>query len=134
MAKRKVKSQIHNLIPDHKKLRIDPIPLREGGVRHTVGKLSTKVTSFLETSSQSEVCTRSYKPAKLQEFQHWKISGLPFGSLVTKNHLDEGVLGRCIIYYMEEGGGFPRVRAMVNLVNLRSPMAHPNTKGAPTLC
>jgi hypothetical protein len=38
MAKRKVESQIGSLTLDHRKLRIDPIPLRAGGVRHVVGK------------------------------------------------------------------------------------------------
>jgi hypothetical protein len=32
---------------------------------------------------------------------------------------------------MGEGGGFPRIRAMVSLVNPESPVAGPNTKGAP---
>jgi hypothetical protein len=32
---------------------------------------------------------------------------------------------------MGEGGGFPRVRAVVNLVSLRLPVVYPNTKGAP---
>jgi hypothetical protein len=31
---------------------------------------------------------------------------------------------------MGEGGGFPRVRAMVSLVSPESPVACPNTKGA----
>jgi hypothetical protein len=31
-------------------------------------------------------------------------------------------------YYMEEGGGFPRVRAVVSQVSPRSPVACPNTK------
>ncbi len=31
---------------------------------------------------------------------------------------------------MGEGGGFPRVRAMVSLVSLELPMACPSTKGA----
>jgi hypothetical protein len=34
----------------------------------------------------------------------------------------------------EEGDGFPQVRAMVNLVIPKSPVAFPNTKGAPTMC
>jgi hypothetical protein len=38
-----------------------------------------------------------------------------------------------IIYYKGEGGGFPQVRAMVNLVNLSLPMARPNTKSAQTM-
>jgi len=32
---------------------------------------------------------------------------------------------------MGEGGGFPRVRAMVSLVSLELPMTCPSTKGAP---
>jgi len=47
MAKRKAKSQIDNLTPDHKKSGIDPIYLAADDVRHTVGKLSIKVTILL---------------------------------------------------------------------------------------
>jgi hypothetical protein len=64
------------------------------------------------------------------------ISGLPFGpfgSPETKSHLDEGLAERCIVYYMGEGGGFPRVRAVLSLVNLRSPVARFSTKSAPTM-
>jgi hypothetical protein len=31
---------------------------------------------------------------------------------------------------MEEGGDFPRIRAMVNLVSPKLPVAYPSTKGA----
>jgi len=41
------------------------------------------------------------------------ISGLPLG---TKSHLDVGPVGNQKIYYKGEGGGFPQVRAIVNLV------------------
>jgi len=37
------------------------------------------------------------------------VSGLLFGSLETKNHLDVGAVGRHREYCMGEGGGFPRV-------------------------
>jgi hypothetical protein len=47
MAKRKVESQIVNLTPDQKKLRIDPIYLAVDNMRHTVGKLSTRATTLL---------------------------------------------------------------------------------------
>jgi hypothetical protein len=33
-----------------------------------------------------------------------------------KSHLDVAPAERCIEYYMGEGGGFPRVRAVVSLV------------------
>jgi hypothetical protein len=55
MAKRKVGSQIGNLTPDHKKSGIDSTPMRAGGVGHTVGKLLTRATTLLQTSSQFEV-------------------------------------------------------------------------------
>jgi hypothetical protein len=34
------------------------------------------------------------------------------------------------VYYMGEGGGFPRVRAVVSQVSLKLPVACPSTKGA----
>jgi hypothetical protein len=59
------------------------------------------------------------------------ISGLPLGSLGTKSHLDVAPMENCRVYYMGEGGGFPRVQAVVSLVNPKSLVARPNTKGAP---
>ncbi len=58
------------------------------------------------------------------------ISGL-LGSPGTKNHSDVGAAERRKEYYMGEGGGFPRVQAMVSFVSLGLPVACPNTKGAP---
>ncbi len=57
------------------------------------------------------------------------VSRLLLGNLGTKSHLDVGVGGRHREYYMGEGGGFPRVRAMVSLVSPELPVACPNTKG-----
>jgi hypothetical protein len=56
------------------------------------------------------------------------VSGLHFGSLGTKSHLGVGVAEQCKEYYMGEGGGFPRVQAVVSQVSPRSPVACPNTK------
>jgi hypothetical protein len=42
------------------------------------------------------------------------ISGLLFESPKTKSHSNVGVAERHEVYYMGEGGGFPRVRAMVS--------------------
>jgi hypothetical protein len=64
MAKRKVRNQTNNLIPDHQKSKIDSTSMCAGGVRHAVEKLSMRATSLLETSSQSEVWAKSYDPAK----------------------------------------------------------------------
>ncbi len=59
------------------------------------------------------------------------VSGLLLGSLGIKSHSDVGVVERHREYYMGEGDGFPRVRAVVSLVNPESPVACPSTKGAP---
>ncbi len=42
-------------------------------MQHTVGKLLTRNTTFLETSSQSEVCMQSYKGSKSWKFQFWEF-------------------------------------------------------------
>jgi hypothetical protein len=44
------------------------------------------------------------------------ISRLPLGSLGTKSHLDVAHVKKRRVYYKEEVGGFPQVRAVVNLV------------------
>jgi hypothetical protein len=44
------------------------------------------------------------------------ISGLPIGSPGKNNHLDVGSVESHRVYYKGEGGGFPQVRAVVNLV------------------
>jgi len=44
------------------------------------------------------------------------ISRLQLGSPGKKSHLDVAPVERCKEYYMGEGGGFPRVRAVVSLV------------------
>jgi hypothetical protein len=46
---------------------IDPTLVRAGRVRHTVGKLSRRATSFLQTSSQLEVRARNYEMPKSRE-------------------------------------------------------------------
>jgi len=44
------------------------------------------------------------------------ISGLPLWNPGTKIHLDVGPMERCRVYYKGEGGGFPQVWVVVNLV------------------
>jgi hypothetical protein len=48
-----------------------------------------------------------------------------------KNHLDVAPVERCRVYYMGEGGGFPRVRVVVSLMSPESPVACPSIKVAP---
>ncbi len=50
-----------------------------------------------------------------------RISGFPLGNPKTKCHLDVGFVERHRIYYKGEGGGFPQVRAMMNLVSPSCP-------------
>jgi hypothetical protein len=47
MAKRKLGSEIGNLIPDHKKSKIDPISVRANGMRYAVRKLSMRAKTLL---------------------------------------------------------------------------------------
>jgi len=61
------------------------------------------------------------------------ISGLPDKSPETKCHLDVGLMERHRVYYKGEGGGFPQVWAMVNLVSPRLPVVRLKTKSASTM-
>ncbi len=62
------------------------------------------------------------------EFQDSHLGVLSPG---TKSHLDVVPVESCKVYYMGEGGGFPRIRAVVSFVSPKLLMACPSTKGAP---
>jgi len=47
MAKRKPESEIGNLIPNHKKSKIDPISVRANGMRYAVRKFLMKAKTLL---------------------------------------------------------------------------------------
>ncbi len=61
------------------------------------------------------------------------ILGLSLRSPGIKCHLDVGPMASYKVYYKGEGGGFPQVQVVVNLVSLNLPVARPNTKSAPTM-
>jgi hypothetical protein len=105
--------------------------MRAGEVQHTVGKLSTRRTSLLQTSPQLEVWTKSYNFTKWRESKSGQFRDSSLGVPGQKNHSNVGAAERHKKYYMGEGGGFPRVRVVVNLMNPRSPMACLSTKGVP---
>jgi hypothetical protein len=65
---------------------------------------------------------------KVPGVQTGTVSGLHFGSPGKKSHLDASAAESCKKYYMGEGGGFPRVQAVVSQVNPRSFVACPNTE------
>jgi hypothetical protein len=62
-----------------------------------------------------------------------RISDLQLGSPGTKWHQSAGLMAKHIEYYKGEGGDFPQVRAIVNLVNLCLPMSRLCIKSAPTM-
>jgi hypothetical protein len=132
MAKRKARNQTSSLIPDHKKSGIDPTSMCADGVRYTVGKISTRTTTLIQTSSQLEVWAKSYGPAKLREsnFSNFRTPLLRVPG--QKGHLDVSLVEKRKEYYMGERGGFPRIRAVVNLMNPKSHVACPSTKGVAT--
>ncbi len=76
------------------------------GVQHDVEKLSKRATRV----------------------QTGTILRLLLGSPGKKCHSDVASARSCREYYKGEGGGFPRVRAVVSQVSPRLPMACPNTK------
>jgi hypothetical protein len=76
--------------------------------------------------------TKLWDP-KVTRVQALAISKFPFENPEKKCHLDVGLVKRHIVYYKGEGGDFPQVRVMVNLVSLRLPMVRPNTKSAQTM-
>jgi len=55
--------------------------------------------------------------SKVPGVQTGTVSGLHFGSLGKKSHSDANLAESCREYYMGEGGGFPRVRAVVSQVS-----------------
>jgi len=65
---------------------------------------------------------------KVLGVQTGTVLGLHFGSFVKKCHSNASAAEKHREYYMGEGDGFPRVRAVVSQVNLGLPVACPNTK------
>ncbi len=57
------------------------------------------------------------------------VLGFLLGNPMTKSHSDVGAMGRHKEYYMGEGGGLPRVQAVVSLVSLELPVACLSIKG-----
>jgi len=51
-----------------------------------------------------------------------------FGSPGKKSHLDASAVESCKEYYMGEGGGLPRVRAVVSQMSPSSLVVCPNTE------
>ncbi len=116
MVKRRVGNQIVNLTPDQKKLGIDPIYLVIEGMRHTIGKLLIRAIILFYTTSWFEVCSQSYGAPKLRKSQPTRFRDSHSRVSREKSHLDVGSVASHRVYYKGEGGDFPQVRAVVNLM------------------
>jgi hypothetical protein len=131
MAKGRVRSQITSLTPDQKKSC--PIYLAADNVPHTIGKLSTRATTLLQTALQSKVYSQNYGAPKSQEcllarfrYSHARVPG-------KKSHLDVGPVERSRVYY--KGGRWwlpPSPNRGESCVSVL-PLVHLSTKGAPIM-
>jgi hypothetical protein len=63
-----------------------------------------------------EIGSREIWAPKVMGFQPGIVSGLLLRSPGKKSHLDVASAESCKVYYMGEGGGFPRVRAVLSQV------------------
>jgi len=88
-------------------------------VQHTVGKFSRRATTLVQTSPQSEFGARSYERPKSRESKPGQFRDSTLGvprkraiwMQMWRRATENTILG--------EGGGFPRVRAVVSQVNPR---------------
>jgi hypothetical protein len=89
-----------------------------------------RATTLVQTSSRTDSAVGSYELPKSwysTRDSFGTISGLQLGSLGKKSHLDVASVESCREYYKGEGGGLPRVRAVVSQVspNARGLSPHP---------
>jgi len=82
---------------------------------------------LIRRSKQRAITSQSLESPNRDSF------GTPPWESWDKSHSDVGVVERCKEYYMGEGGGFLRVRAMMSLVSSKLHVACPSTKGAPEI-
>ncbi len=71
---------------------------------------------------------------KSPNFRILRISKFPIWESRSKMTFGRWLVARHKEYYKGEGGGFPQVWALVNLVSLCLPVARPCTKDVPTCC
>jgi hypothetical protein len=122
MVKRRAGNQIGSLTPDSGVCR------RSATHRWKALKESYKFAlDFIPIGGLSK---KLWMP-KVPGVQTGIVSKLPLGSPETKSHLDVAPVEWYRVYYMGEGGGFLRIRAVVSQVSPKLPVASPSTKGAP---
>jgi hypothetical protein len=102
------------------------------GVRYAVGKISTRPTTSVQTSSRSELAVGSYELPKSRDSTRDSFgttSGLHFGSPGNLCHLDVAPTGRRRVYYREYGGGILPARGVVCPSESECPWLVPTPKG-----
>jgi hypothetical protein len=133
MTQKKVGNQIDNLTPDHLKVGNWPDFLACRWHATYRWKAFDKGYNFSsDLITIRGLNTKLWGP-KVARIPTLGISGLPFGSLKTKCHLDVGLVEKHRIYYKGEGDGFPQVQAVVSFVSLSLLMVRPSTKNAPIM-
>ncbi len=118
MAKRRAGSQIASLTSDHKKSGIDSIYLVAGGGCHiSLESCQRELQLYfrLHFNRRSACKVMGFRS---RENPNWQNFGTPTreSRVPRKSHLDVASVKSCIVYYKGEGGDFPQVRAVVNLV------------------
>ncbi len=111
------------------RIRPDPDACRWSATHHW--KALEESYNFVLDFILIGVLNKELWSCKIPRVQIEIVSGLLLGSPGTKSHSDVGAAERHKVYYMGEGGGFPRVWAVVNQVSPKLPMACPSTKGVP---
>jgi hypothetical protein len=81
--------------------------------------------------SHLDICGTSYGRKKGRESKLGQFRDSKLRSPGTKSHLNVAPVEWHRVYDMGEGGGFPRVRAVVSQVSPELPLACPSTSGAP---
>jgi hypothetical protein len=128
MIKRKVESQIANLILDS---RPDSL-MCKWRATYSWKAFDEGYNFSLDLILIESMHTKLWGP-KIAKVPTLRISRLLNGNFGTKCHLDVGLVERHRKYYKGEGGGFPQIWAMVSLVSLSLPVARLSTKSASTM-
>ncbi len=112
------KGQESNCQFDSWPLKVENRPLPDVASRSVIGRWKVLDESYnfgLDLVS-IRVQGEELWTSKFPGLQPETVLGLQLGSPGKKSHLDVALAEICRVYYMGEGGGFPRVRAVVNLV------------------
>jgi hypothetical protein len=106
--------------------------MREGFMPHIVGNFSTCYNIALKLTSIKGLHKKVWI-SKVAGVPILGILGLSTWESRDKWHLGATPMASHRIYYKGEGGGFPQIWFVVNLVSSCMPMVRPCTKSAQTM-